>query len=57
MVDPGGHVDHLAGVVQGRAERCALMRAIMVEMALVLGQDLAQVALAMDEQVVEPLAA
>ncbi|MFB9210133.1 hypothetical protein ACFFV7_53745 [Nonomuraea spiralis] len=33
------------------------MRAMMVEMALVHGQDLAQVPLTMDEQVIEALAA
>lgn len=33
------------------------MRAMMVDMVLVLGQDLAQVPLAMDEQVIEALTA
>jgi hypothetical protein len=33
------------------------MRAMMVDMALVLGQDLAQVPLTMDEQVIEALSA
>ena len=28
-VDPGGHVDHLAGVVQGRAEGTGLMWAMI----------------------------
>ncbi|GAA3696175.1 hypothetical protein GCM10022224_072270 [Nonomuraea antimicrobica] len=56
-VDPGSHVDHLAGIVRWRAERTALMWAMMVEMAFVLGRDLAQVPLTMDEQVVEALAA
>ena len=43
--DPGGHVDHLAGVVQRRVKRAALMRAVIVEVAFILGQDCAQVPL------------
>jgi hypothetical protein len=56
MVDRGGHVDHLVGIVQRRAERTALMRAMMVEMAFILGQDRTQMPLTIDEQVIEALA-
>ncbi|MGH3376697.1 MAG: hypothetical protein ACRDP6_18350 [Actinoallomurus sp.] len=42
-IDPGGHVDHLARIVRRRAERTALMRAVMIEVAFVLGQDPSQV--------------
>ena len=57
VVDPGGHVDHLARIVQRRAERTALMRAVIVEMAFILGQDRMQVPLTIDQQVIEALAA
>jgi hypothetical protein len=56
-VDPGGHVDHLVGVVQGWAEGTVLMRAMMVEMVFVLGQDFTQVPLTVDEKVVEAFTA
>ncbi len=49
--------DHLVGVVQRRAERTALMRAMMVDVAFVLGQNLTQVPLTIDEQVIEALTA
>ncbi|MFL6052869.1 MAG: hypothetical protein ACJ72W_08135 [Actinoallomurus sp.] len=39
-VDRGGHVDRLARIVQRRAQGTALMRAVVIEVALVLGQDL-----------------
>ncbi|MEU1722634.1 hypothetical protein [Nonomuraea sp. NPDC005692] len=55
--DPGSHVDHLAGACIGRAEVTALTRAMVAEQLFVLSQDLAQVPLAMDEQVVEAFAA
>src|SRR3954463_10916096 len=53
--DPGGHVDHLARIVQRRAERTALMRTMIVEMALILGQDRTQVPLTIDQQVIQAL--
>jgi hypothetical protein len=37
--DPRGHVDHLALIVQRRAERTALMRAMMIEVAFILDQN------------------
>jgi hypothetical protein len=55
-VDPGGHVDDLAGIVQRRTERTAQMRALIVEVAFILGQDRSQVPFTIDEQVIETLA-
>lgn len=56
-MDPDGHVDHLVGIVQRRAERTALMRAVIVEMVFILGQDRAQVPFTIDQQVIEALSA
>lgn len=56
-VDLGGHVDHLAGVVQGRAQRTTLMWAMIVEVSFILSQDHARVPLTIDQQVIEALAA
>nr|WP_281250133.1 hypothetical protein [Nonomuraea jiangxiensis] len=39
------------------AEGTALMRAMVVEMVFVLGQDLAQVPISMDEQLIEAFTA
>jgi hypothetical protein len=57
MADPGGHVDHPAWVVHRRMKRAALMRAMIIEMAFILGQDCAQVPFTVDDQVVEALTA
>jgi hypothetical protein len=38
-VDPGGHVDHFAGIVHRRAGRMALMRAVLVEMTVIPGRE------------------
>jgi hypothetical protein len=56
-VDPGGHVDHLAGIVQRRAKRTALMWAVIVEMTFILGQDHSQMPFTVDQQVIEALTA
>ena len=53
MVDPGGHVDHRARVVQRWSEGMALMRAVIVEMAFVLGQGRTQVPCTVDQQVIQ----
>jgi hypothetical protein len=43
--------------MQRRAERTALMRAMIVEMAFILGQNRTQPPLTIDEQVIEALTA
>jgi hypothetical protein len=57
MADPGGRVDHLAGVVHRRVKRAAMMRAVIVEVAFIRGQDRAQMLLTEDQQVIEALTA
>jgi hypothetical protein len=57
MVDPGGHVDYLARVMQRWSEVMALMRTVIVEMAFILGQDRTQVSFTVDQQVIQALAA
>jgi hypothetical protein len=55
--DPGGHVDHLARIVQRRAKRTALMRAVIVEMTFILDQAPTPVPLTIDQQVIKALTA
>jgi hypothetical protein len=47
-VDPSGHVDHFTGIMQRRAQGTALMRAVLVEVAFVLGQDRSQMPFTVD---------
>lgn len=44
-------------IVQWRAKRTALMRALIVEMTFILGQDTTQVTFTVDQQVIEALTA
>ena len=53
----GGHVDHLARIVQWWTERTALMRAMIVEVTFIFGQDPTQVTFTVDQQVIEALTA
>jgi hypothetical protein len=55
--NPSGHIDHLARIVQRRAKRTALMRAMIVEMTFILGQDPAHVPFTVNQQMIEALAA
>jgi hypothetical protein len=55
-LDPGGHVDGLAGLVQRRSLCPRLVGPVVVVVLRVLGQDLPEVAFAVDQQVVEALA-
>jgi hypothetical protein len=56
-VDPGGHVDDLAGVVHRRVKESASVRTMMVVVALEFGQYGAQVPFTLDQQIVEAFAA
>ena len=55
-LDPGGHVDRLAGLVQRRSLLPRLMGPMHVVVPRVLAQDLQEVAFTVDQQVVEALA-
>jgi predicted cobalt transporter CbtA len=55
--DAGGHVDRLAGLVQRRSLFARLVGAMLVVMPRVLGQDPPEVPFAVDQQVIEALAA
>jgi hypothetical protein len=55
-LDPGSHVDHLAGLVQRRSLFPRLMGPMTVVMPRVLGEDLPKVSFTADQQVVEALA-
>jgi hypothetical protein len=55
--DLGGHIDHLAGLVQRRSLSARLVRPMLVAVPRVLGQDPPQVPFAVDQQVVEAFAA
>jgi predicted cobalt transporter CbtA len=55
--DAAGHVDWLAGLVQRRSLFARLVGAILVVMPRVLGQDPPEVPFAVDQQVIEALAA
>jgi len=55
--DPGGHIDRLAGLVQRRSLFPRLVRPVVIAMPRVLGEDLAEVSFAVDQQVVKALAA
>ena len=55
--DPGGHIDRLAGFVQRRSLFPRLVRPVFVIVPRVLGQDPPEVPFAVDQQVVEALAA
>jgi hypothetical protein len=50
-LDPGGHVDRLAGLVQRRPLLPRLMGPMLVVMPRVLGQDLPEVSFTVDQQV------
>jgi hypothetical protein len=56
-LDPGGHVDRLAGLVQGRSLFPRLVWPVIVVVLGVLGKDLPKVLFAVDQQVVEALTA
>ena len=55
-LDPGGHIDRLAGLVQRRPLFSRLVGPMFVVVPCVLGQDPAEVLFAVDQQVVEALA-
>ena len=55
-LDPGSHVDHLAGLVQRRSLFPRLVRPMTVVMPRVLGEDPPKVSFTVDQQVVEALA-
>ena len=55
--DLGGDVDGLAGFVQRRSLAACLVGPVVVVVPRVLGQDVAEVLFAVDQQVVEALAA
>ena len=50
-LDPGGHIDRLAGLVQWRPLLPRLMGPMLVVMPRVLGQDLPEVSFTVDQQV------
>jgi hypothetical protein len=54
-LDPGGHIDRLAGLVQRRSLCPRLVGPVIVVVLGVPGQDLPEVLLAVDEQVVGAL--
>jgi hypothetical protein len=56
-VDPGGHIDRLAGLVQRRSLFPRLVWPVIVVVLRVLGQDVPKVLVAVDQQVVEAFAA
>ena len=55
--DPGGHIDGLAGLVQWRSLLPGLVRPMLVIVPRVIGQSSPEVLFAVDQQVVEALAA
>jgi hypothetical protein len=55
--DPGGHVDRLTGLVQRGSLFPRLVGSMIVVVLCVLGQDAPKVLFAVDQQVVEALAA
>jgi hypothetical protein len=55
-IDPGSHIDHLAGLVQRRSLFPRLVRPMAVVMPRVLGENLPKVSFIVDQQVVEALA-
>ena len=54
-LDPGGHIDRLAGLVHRRSLFLRLVRPMIVVMLQVLGQDPSEVLFALDQLVVEAL--
>ena len=54
--DPGGHTDRIARFVPRRSLFPRLVRAVIVVVPRVFGQDLPEVLFAVDQQVVETLA-
>jgi hypothetical protein len=56
-LDPGGHIDRLAGLVQRRSLFPRLVRPVFVVVPRVRGEDLPEVLFAVDQQVVGALAA
>jgi len=54
-LDPGGHVDRLAGLVQRRSLLARLVRPMLVVVPRVLGQDPPEVLFTVDQQVVKAL--
>ena len=55
-LDPGGHIDRLAGLVQRRPLLPRLVGPMFVVVPRVLGQDLPEVAFTVDQQAVQALA-
>ena len=55
-LDPGGHIDRLAGLVQRRSLLPRLVRPVLVVVPRVLGQSPPEVLFAVDQQVVQALA-
>ena len=56
-LNPGGHIDRLAGLVQRRSLFPRLVRPVFVIVPRVRGEDLPEVLFAVDQEVVEALAA
>ena len=56
-LDPGGHIDRLAGLMQWRSLFPRLVRPMFVVMPRILSQDLPKVLFAVDQHVVKALAA
>ena len=55
-LNPGGHIDRLAGLVQRRSLFPRLGRPVFVVVPRVRGEDLPEVLFAVDQEVVEALA-
>jgi hypothetical protein len=56
-LDPGGHIDGLAGFAQGRSLVQRLVGPVLVVMPRILSQHLPEMLLAEDQQVIRALAA
>jgi hypothetical protein len=56
-LDPAGHIDRLAGIVQRWSLSQRLARSVILVVLRVLGQDAPEVVFAVDQQMVEALAA
>jgi hypothetical protein len=56
-LDPGGHIDRLAGLVQRRSLLPRLVGSMIVVVLRVFGQDAPEVLFAVNQQMVEALAA
>jgi hypothetical protein len=57
VLDPGGHINGLAGFAQRRSLAQRLMRPVAVVVLCILGQDLPEMLLTENQQVIEALTA